>query len=195
MPASSSQTLAPLPRIPRFDAWAPAVQSAELLRGTLVRCGPGRRLVGWPESPRVRALALSPWLTDQRIAVRLTAAWIWEAAASPGHPLRFAMRDGRRATRSPSPAFTLQQFRMQSGDVVQLDDFMVTSPLRTLFDLLRSSGDAGREHRVACRLLLARIPNARAQIQDRLLNGGRPYRVIAMDRLERYGGTGGPASS
>lgn len=195
MPASSPQTLRPLPRIPHFDAWAPAVQSAELLRGTLVRCGPGRRLVGWPESPRVRALALSPWLTDQRIAVRLTAAWIWGAAASPGHPLRFAMRDGRRATSPPSPEFTLQQFRMGSGDVVELDGCMVTSPLRTLFDLLRSQGDADREHRVACRLLLARIPDARALIADRLVNGGRPYRVIALQRLESCGGTSGPASS
>lgn len=188
MPANSAPTLTPLPPIPRFDAWAPAVQSAELLRGTLVRCGPGRRLVGWPETPRVRALALSPWLTDQRIAVRMTAAWVWGAAAHPGVPLRFAMSDGRRAPRSPSPEYTLQQFQFEPNDIMMLDAFAVTSQFRTLFDLLRASSNFDRDHRVACRLLLARLPDGRAQMQDRLANGGRPYRALALARLTSCGG-------
>ncbi len=77
-------------RVPRWDRWPEAVRSAELRAGSLVRCGPGYRPVGWPETPRVRAAALAPWLGAGRTAVLGTAAWIWGAAREPGSPLEIA---------------------------------------------------------------------------------------------------------
>lgn len=77
-------------RVPRWDRWPEAVRSAELRAGSLVRCGPGYRPVGWPETPWVRAAALAPWLGAGRTAVLGTAAWIWGAAREPGSPLEVA---------------------------------------------------------------------------------------------------------
>lgn len=171
------------PRIPRFDRWAPAIRSAERLRGTLVTCGPGHRLVGWPDSPRVRAQALAPWLTERRIAVGLSAAWVWGAAQNPGRPLRFATRDGTRAPRAESTDYTIQQFALIEDDVEQLGDFAVTSPLRTVFDLLRAPQEFGVPHRVACRLLLIRATGGTEAVRERLAAGGRPYRKLALERL------------
>lgn len=174
-----------LPHIPRFDHWSPAVQSAECLRGTLVACGPGHRLAGWPETPRVRAQALAPWLTERKVAVGLCAAWIWGTSRDPGRPLRFATRDGSRAPRSSSPDSTVQQLLLVEGDVESVGNFAVTSPLRTVFDLLRSPQCFDVRHQVACRLLLLRTPEARESVHERLSIGGRPYRRLALERLQR----------
>lgn len=186
---SASHPIAPThAAIPRTDLWPVAIRSAELHRGTLVRCGPGTRPVGWPETPRVRAHALAPWLTEQRIAVQRVAAWIWGAARDPGTPLHFAMRGSRRAFRTASRIVELHEFQFVPGDLVPLDQALVTSPLRTVFDLLRSPADFTRTDHVACRLLLGRAPDGAERLHERLRSAGRPFRAQALARLERCAG-------
>lgn len=172
-----------LPRIPSLTAWPLTVRSAETLRGTLVRCGPGVRLAAWPETARVRAAALEPWFHQHRVAIRLTAAWIWGATRNPGTPLRFATQNGRRAEPVNRALVTLQQLRFHEGEIEQLGDHAVTSPLRTLLDLLRDPDPLPHEARVACRLLIPLVPGGEAAVEAHLSVGAHPYRKVALHRL------------
>lgn len=178
---------APYPPIPRFDQWGPAVLSSEVLRGTLVSCGPGYRLAAWPDTPRVRAHALAPWLATPYLAVGPTAAWIWGACRDPGRPLHVATVDGRRAPRHIGTDRTVRQLRLQEKDVVELGLVTVTTPLRTVFDLLRAPGEFGAPGRITCRILLSHIPAGGESLRERLARGGRPFRRVALDRLSACG--------
>lgn len=171
--------------VPTIGDWPLAVRSAEALRGTLVRCGPGLRLAAWPESSRVRAAALDPWFTEHRVAVKMSAAWVWGAAHHPGRPLRFGTLGGRRAGRTATAMLTLQQLRLAPSDVVYCDAYAVTAPLRTVVDLLRSPEPFELEHRVACRLLLTHVPEGRPNLESRILEGPSTYRRIALERLSQ----------
>lgn len=166
-----------------FTAWPVAVRSAEKLAGTLVKCGPGLRPAAWPESCDVRAAALAPWYTDQRVAVRRTAAWVLGATSQPGRPLQFSTLDGRRAQRVDNIAMTLQQLQIDAEDVSYCGSYAVTSALRTTIDLLRESRVFCSAHRACCRLLLRRVPGGGVAVRDRLLAGTPFYRNVALARL------------
>lgn len=191
MPALMTPPLAPhsAPEPPRFDGWPPAVISAAVLRGTLVRCGPGVRGIGWPETPRVRALALAPWLSRRRIAVHLTAAWVWGAARSPGHPLTVSMPNGHREGPGTRPDRVTLHLRCGPEDIEGFGPCAVTTPLRTLVDLLHA-GDALSRHRaVACRLLVPLVPGGVDAVRARLASRRRPHRRAATERLARLLGS------
>ncbi|QIK62081.1 hypothetical protein G7068_01845 [Leucobacter viscericola] len=180
MPERSTLTL---PKIPAIYTWPVAVRSAEILRGTLVHCGPGSRPVGWPETSRIRATALAPWYTEHRVAVRMSAAWIWGATRHPGKPLRFATLGGRRAEMVSTSIMTLQQLRLADSDVVYCDSFAVTSPLRTALDLLRDPEGFDARSRAAYRLLLPLIAGGADAVTARLVEGPQAYRNVALTRI------------
>ncbi len=169
--------------VPRFERWPDAVRSAELLRGTLVRCGPGVRAVGWPETPRVRAAALAPWLTPGRIAIRMSAAWIWGAARRPDAPLELSTAGRRRPGPGAHRDHLLHQFAYDDAALRSLDDFTVTGPEQTVYDLLRMPAGFTRRHAVACRLLLQLVPDGRAGVEERLERQHSHYRALARSRL------------
>lgn len=172
----------PIP--PRLDRWPEAVRSAELIRGTVVRCGPGLRLTAWPETPSVRAAALRPLFRDDLIASHITAAWIWGAARNPGEPLDFLTLNSRTQGTEPETGIRLHRFRMGNGDIAALGGLNVTTPRRTLFDLLR--GDQfSTEQRLVCRVLLAFLPECRAWLRDRLESSraSHPYHQRIRARL------------
>lgn len=183
---------APLkPALPRFDHWPEAVQFAEHLRGTLVRCGPGFRGAGWPDTPRVRAAALGAWLTPDRIAVRMTAAWVWGACREPGRPLEFSTVGRRRPThRGTAPDIVLHQFAYAEPELQRLDEgLVVTTPEQTACDLLRVPGPFPLSHRVAVRLLGCMSEGGIETIRERIASGRPQYRATALARLD---GAAGP---
>ncbi len=173
------------PAPPRTDHWPHAVRSAETLRGTLVRCGPGVRLAGWPETPRVRATALAPWLAGGRVAIRLSAAWIWGAAARPGTPIELSTPAGRRADPMTTRDLRVRQFRFRDDELCFFGDLTVTTPIRTAADLLREPEGFDRRHRIACRLLLGLVDGGGDALRSSLVDDGKPYRRLALERLER----------
>ncbi|MGI8393529.1 hypothetical protein [Leucobacter sp. W1038] len=172
-----------LPDPPRFDLWPEALRSAELIRGTLVPCGPGLRGVGWPDSPRVRLAALAPWLMHDRIAAYLTAAWIWGAARDPGRPLRVSMPARTRNTQSRSTQVRVQELSLTGADLSHFGPFTVTSPLRTATDLLFDSTPLGVTELVALRLLFPLIDGGAAAVHSQILATRRPHRRRALSRL------------
>lgn len=173
----------PLPSPPHIDHWSHAVRSAEVLRGSLVRCGPGVRLAGWPDSPRVRAAALIPWLQRDRVAVEMTAAWVWGAARTPGPCLEVSTSHNHRVDIVIPPGLHVHQFRFKDDDICSFGAASVASPARVLFDLLRTPRPFDLATRIACRLLIMRDDVDRAVVGQRFQTGARPFRAIALDRL------------
>lgn len=173
------------PTPPRFDDWPQAIRSAELLRGTVVPCGPGLRLAAWPETPTVRACALRPVFHSGLIAAHLTAAWIWGAARHPGIPLEFITRSGKLRDGFGENPPRLHRYRIEPDDTVPLGELFVTSPSRTLFDLLRAE-TFSRRSRLACRVLLAFAPHTGRALRDRLERHGasHPYHRRVVTRLD-----------
>ncbi|CAG7595955.1 hypothetical protein ACFPZL_05565 [Leucobacter soli] len=188
MPAARVATAPPArvkdpPNPPRYDLWPAALRSAGRLHGLLVPCGPGFRGIGWPETPRVRTAALAEFLSPDLAATHLTAAWVWGAAKDPGEPLRFSTRDRRRNLRRETPQIRISELRLAPGDMHELGAFAVTTPLRTLLDLLYADTGFGKRERVACRLLALQIPGGWATARERVEARRRPYRTVARERL------------
>lgn len=173
----------PAPPIPpRLDRWPAAVRSAELLRGAAVRCGPGVRLISWPETPAVRAAAISRAFEHDRVAARLTAAWIWGAAREPGTPLRFIASRGRLLGDVMRAGIAVHEYRLEGSEIAEVGGLSVTTPVRTVYDLLRAP-HLGRRELVACRCLLGRN-GVRAGLRAFIAARSRPYDERVRLRLE-----------
>ncbi|QYM76068.1 hypothetical protein [Leucobacter luti] len=180
-PVASKMPLGLVP--PRLDEWPAAIRSAELQRGTLVRCGPGVRLVSWPETPRVRLTALAPWLGTELIAVLETAAWVWGASSTPGRPMHLSTQHRRRTRGEPPVGALVHQFSYAPHAIVRYGPFEVTTPLRTVTDLLRLPEEFTHAHRVSCRLLLLSAEIERSLVDGALAVGPPPHRRRARARL------------
>lgn len=175
---------------PRVDHWPPALRSAALLTGTLVRCGPGYRPVSWPDNAVARCTAIGGLLAQRYAAIEDTAAWIWGVRRSPGSPIRLLTRRGRapasfEAVHSDIDVL-VSNYRLTPGDVVELAGYGVTSRIRTVYDLLRAQAPLGRERLIACRLLLLAEPGARGLLAERATRASRADRA----RIERRLGSG-----
>lgn len=167
---------------PRMHDWPVAVRSAALLRGIAVRCGPGIRLVSWPETPSVRAAAIGGSFAGERVAAHLTAAWIWGAARTPGERLSFIVQRGRPHDLYAEAGIVLHQYRLGADEVVGVGAYPVTSPRRTLYDLLRGA-EFSHEHRIACRMLLAHAIGSRDVFISALPARRRPNERRILSRL------------
>ena len=169
---------------PRVDHWPPALRSAALLTGTLVRCGPGYRPVSWPDNAVARCTAIGGLLAQRYAAIEDTAAWIWGVRRSPGSPIRLLTRRGRapasfEAVHSDIDVL-VSNYRLTPGDVVELAGYGVTSRIRTVYDLLRAQ--CGRERLVACRLLLLAEPERAGYSQSALRARAGPIeRALSAD--------------
>lgn len=171
--------------VPLPGLWPVAVRTAELTRGSLLRCGPGVRPAGWPDTPRVRLAALDPWIAPGHIAVLTTAAWVWGVISEPGHPLHTTTAGRRRGPRNAPPGVRVHQFWTPDADTVQFGAAAVTTPGRTLCDLLRLTEEFTRLHRRACRLLRYRLAWDTPRISAALASGAAPYRARALERLRQ----------
>ena len=170
------------PAPPSLHLLPHAVRSAELIRGSAVRCGPGIRLVSWPETPSVRAAALGERLGTNRIAAHLTAAWVWGTAEEPGTPLEFIVRVGRAHQLEPRSGIRLHQYNLDTEDIVFCGGRAVTSPSRTLYDLLRADVFTHTQ-RLACRMLLAHHLGSRDSWLTQFGARGRPYAARVRQRI------------
>ncbi len=182
--------MAPSP--PRYDRWPVAMQYAMRLRGALLPCGPGVRGVGWPDTPRVRLAAIAGALAGGHVAALLTAAWVWGAAADPGSPLSIAKSAGRSRAHRASDA-QRYELRLSPADVAELGEFGVTTPLRTILDLLHLSPSFGPDERTACRELMTLAAVEEEELRQQLLSMRRPHVRLARERFREVTDIRGPA--
>lgn len=172
----------------RFDVtrWPQAVRSAELARGTLVRCGPGVRLAGWPETPEVRAEAMRQALEGQLIPVMLAAAWVWGCAQHPGVPIACSTQRGARPKLQPHPQLDVHEYRYPPGDLVALGTLTLPTPARTACDLVRMSEEFAVTTIVAIRLLLRAAGLSQAAWEVTLQAGPGRHRRRALARVAGF---------
>jgi len=93
-------------------------------------------LIGELEAPTHRARAVLGGRSARLIAELGTAAWIWGAAAQPER-WEFSVTPDARARLSPAEHIAVREIVYAEGDLVDLDGFRVTTPLRTVLDLAR----------------------------------------------------------
>lgn len=88
------------------------------------------------------------------ITIGLSAAWVWGAVRTQPRVMQYAVRNtARRRLKSDVP-HTLREQHYEGDDVVTLRFRQVTSPVRTILELLSSADWTNLEYQVAIRLLL-----------------------------------------
>lgn len=168
-------------------AWPVAVRSAELARGTLVPCGPGVRLVSWPETAEARAYAAQQAIGEHLMPVMQAAAWVWGCARSPGIPFHCSTRGGTRPKHLRSAAVRVHEFRYGAHDLVKCGDCSLPSHARTACDLLRMSTNLDATTIVSIRLLVLRAGLSRDELRRELMRGPGRSRARALNRLAALG--------
>lgn len=148
-----------------------------------MQCGPGLRAIGWPETPRVRLAALAQWLEGNRVATHLSAAWVWGAARSPGSKIQVATRVGRRGITANNDHLRVYELRYTKADTHTFGHFRVSTPLRTIIDLLYEPTGLDLTERVACRLLMRTLSQGAEEVHTYLDAHPRPYRNRARERF------------
>lgn len=164
--------------------WPVAVRSAELARGTLVPCGPGVRLVSWPETAEARAYAARQAIGDHLMPVMQSAAWVWGCTRDPGVPFLCSTRGGTRPKHLRSAAVHVHEFRYPAGDLVRCGEVALPSPARTACDLVRLNAELDATTIVSIRLLLLRAGLSREDWQRELMRGPSRGRARALRRLQ-----------
>lgn len=173
---------------PSFSTLSAAVRSAELLRGSLVRCGPGVRGVGWPETSGVRALALPHPDAGghELVAVAYTAAWVWGAEWNNDSPIVFSTLQRMRFLRTAIAPLHVREYAIAPSDTVAICGVRVTTPERTVYDLLYLDEDEYELYGVnALRSLVEHSPHlARSDITRAFHTRNRPHRRRADLRFQ-----------
>lgn len=172
----------PQPRAPRFERWPATVRSALRLSGAIVACGPGFRGLGWPETPRTRLAAISEHLASRRVASHLTAAWVWGARYQPPDPLHIAMPAGMRRPVVQTGTVRFFEIRYHADEVITLGDLSVTTPLRTISDLLFLP-EFEPSDRAACRLLSRLVAGGADAVSAHIFSLHRPHVSRARERV------------
>ncbi|MDI6024185.1 hypothetical protein QBL02_11590 [Leucobacter sp. UT-8R-CII-1-4] len=167
---------------PRYDLIPRSVQNAMILRGDLIRCGPGVRGIAWPDNSLVRLTALAPYLAGDRIASHLTAAWVWLAVQELVEPLQVATSPRRGHARRILDS-RIAQLTLAEKDTKKLGYFLITTPEHTVFDLLHSTEPDSPILSEAIRQLLAGLPDCGAALKAQIMLEKRPYARLARQRF------------
>lgn len=133
----------------------------------------------------MRLASLAPWLDGGWIPTHLTAAWVWGAAKSPRLSLQFTVPNGVRKPNYTTPDVLVRGLSIASHELEDFGGFSVTTPLRTICDLLRVRAELKTPEQVACRLLLRLVPNGREAVAE-ALESRRPHRAVAQKNFRRH---------
>jgi hypothetical protein len=111
---------------------------AARLDGDLYRVGDAFATLDTPDTAELRAAAFRLSAPRAAVADRLTAAWIHGARAGPPSTMQVCVDSAHRVSATTLYGLDVRQCILARGDVVRLGDARVTSPLRTVVDLLRT---------------------------------------------------------
>ena len=154
--------------------------AAARLDGELFAVGDCFSPVDEIEQPRHRAAALHAGQSERLVAEQLSAAWVWGALDSPPVHLQFCVATGARVSHSPARWMTLREVVIEPHEIVDFGGPLVTTPLRTVVDLVRFSERFGAREVEVVRRLAAPLDDA-----ARLIAGRRnlPNKRRALARL------------
>ncbi|GAA2753090.1 hypothetical protein [Amnibacterium kyonggiense] len=166
-----------------LDLLSPAERSVLRLDGDSVPLGLTDVPLGVPVGPAVRAASLAPATARYDLVVELRgAAWVHGVVPALPDPLTLAvdlLRTGRRSMPIRPP----REVRFRPDDTVRLGGVLVTTPLRTAFDLVRLEPEGAGDEVATALLRLAEltppIAAALAQLHIRCPNKERAIERLA----------------
>lgn len=121
-----------------LDAELPLAElSAARLDGDVVRFGPSYFPIDVPPSVSARARSLAPVLPPRFIADRRTAAWVFGALPALPARLDACVRTESRPSALCHFDGSVREVVIDDSEILDVDGVLVTTPLRTMFDLLR----------------------------------------------------------
>ncbi len=127
------------PVLAETDLSSVELQAARL-DGEVYRLAEAYCLVGELEAPHHRAWSVLGTRSPRLIAELGTAAWIWGAAVRLPR-LEFAVTPDARARFPPRHHIAVREIVYEPRDVTTLGGVRVTTPLRTILDLVRVEDD------------------------------------------------------
>lgn len=126
---------------------------------------------------------------SKAVLTGLSAAWALGAHTEPEHHTVTAL-PGQSQAMTPRMNFRSEERTLADSDVWEVDGFGVTTPLRTLSDLLRSSHIAQQLRMQICRDLMEAHQVSTESVRDYILAMKYvPYSRIALQRLNEIGST------
>jgi len=134
------------------------------------------------EQPGHRAAAVHAGQSGRLIAEQLTAAWVWGALDSAPLHLQFCVATGARVSHSPARWMTVREVVIEPDEIVAFGPALVTSPLRTVVDLVRFAEVFGDREVEVVRRLGASLTDAARLIGERR-NLPNKRRALARLRL------------
>lgn len=157
---------------------------AARLDGQLIACAGRYVTIDAPDAAEVRAALVHGGRSDRVIVELRSAAWVHGVLPRPPSVPQLCVSVSARTHRGPTAG--LREVRFEQGDLVSLGGVLVTSPLRTALDLVRTADD--REHsadRGALRELL-RAAGVAPRRASELLDARRklPGKARALRRLD-----------
>jgi hypothetical protein len=166
------------------DIPAPELRAARL-DGEVFAVGDCFSPVDEIEQPRHRAAAAHAGHSARLIAEQLSAAWVWGALDSPPPQHQFCVATGARVSHSPGRGILVREVVIGTDEVVALGRALVTTPARTVMDLVRFAERFGADEARAVNRLAA---GAGLSLGDaaRAISGRRnlPNKRRAVARLE-----------
>ncbi|MFD6699170.1 MULTISPECIES: type IV toxin-antitoxin system AbiEi family antitoxin [unclassified Microbacterium] len=169
--------------------------AAARLDGDVVELGEGYAPADLVETAALRAASLIPLVAGMRDAAfaGMTAAWIHGASDAPPDPHELQSATGHRLRAPTTRRIIVHDPVLDPSDVQHLGGIAVTTPERTLIDLLRWPATVPERHDWARLLALtdpALIPRAAARLAQ--LHHGPGYHRVARF-LAGHGADGRPA--
>ena len=127
-------------------------------------------------------------LQDRLIAERLSAAWVWGALSAPPARHQFCVGIGSRVAHSAARWMTVREVVIDRDEIAELEGGLVTSPLRTVVDLVRF-GDRFDEAEAGTVRRLAALGGVRLDDAARTIEARRnlPGKHRALARLRQCG--------
>ena len=136
-------------------------------------------------SPWLRAAALAAQVPSRLIAERTTAAWVHGAVRMPPRTHEYCVDSVARCHPPALRNVRIREVVLDERDTVVLAGIRVTTPLRTLCDIVRTVSDLTPRHERACLGLLrlpgVTIPGAREHLAS---CGALPDKRRALQRLD-----------
>ena len=115
-----------------------AERMAARLDGELFALGGAHFPIDEVETPALRLAGALAGFPHRLIAELGTAAWVWGATPVPPTRLELCVDLGARARPQHASPADLREVVLTAGDLTQLGERRVTTPLRTAIDLART---------------------------------------------------------
>jgi hypothetical protein len=160
--------------------------SALVLDGSLYRVGDCFSVIDQLPSPALRALSLALVLPRRLIAERMSAAWVWGALLDPPASHQMCVNIRSRVRPPGARRLIVREVVIADDETEEFGDIRVTTPLRTIIDLARSTIEFGEPESSAIAELMRisglDVARCAASIDTRR---NLPNKKIALARIEQ----------